>query len=339
MTSKADLAENKPSLNQLTIVSNGEKVTAETENSNNLLMLQALILVYNWIASAAAETNAPATFTALQTFNVNNGINPDIAFGNATSSVPNGNMRIIPNGSGRLYYGTDLTPSNEIARQSYVNSQIQQAATVTGIQMTGATAGDNGVSGAVPTPLASEENYILTGGGTWVDLAVRTETFTNKTINGDDNTLSNIDTPALKTKTGNGANVATSTGSLTSGNLASWDANGNIVDSGANLTSIQSPPVNNQTGTTYTLQASDLGKAVTFDNASAVAVTVPDTLPTDFNCICIQKGAGQVTFTGSGGITIRNSYAHSKTRVQRSVVGLVRDGSTNDIYLTGDTGS
>jgi len=38
--------------------------------------------------------------------------------------------------------------------------------------------------------------------------------------------------------------------------------------------------INNQTGTTYTILASDLGKIITFDNAASIAVTLPDTLDT-----------------------------------------------------------
>jgi len=54
---------------------------------------------------------------------------------------------------------------------------------------------------------------------------------------------------------------------------------------------------NNQTGTSYTLQASDNGKIVTFDNSSAIAVTLPDTLSTNFQCTIIQLGVGVPTVT------------------------------------------
>jgi hypothetical protein len=57
--------------------------------------------------------------------------------------------------------------------------------------------------------------------------------------------------------------------------------------------------MNRQTGTSYTLQSSDRGKLVTFNNASAVAVTLPDasTLQTDFECSFKNIGAGTVTLT------------------------------------------
>ena len=47
--------------------------------------------------------------------------------------------------------------------------------------------------------------------------------------------------------------------------------------------------VNAQTGTTYTLTASDNGKVVTLDNASAITLTVPqtstETLAAHFQCV------------------------------------------------------
>lgn len=93
--------------------------------------------------------------------------------------------------------------------------------------------------------------------------------------------------------------------------------------------------VNPQTGTTYTLLASDSGKVITFDNAAAITVTVPSGLGAGFNCMAIQKGAGQVTFSASG-TTVNNRQSHTKTAGQHSVVSLVADVA-NNFYLGGDT--
>ena len=62
------------------------------------------------------------------------------------------------------------------------------------------------------------------------------------------------------------------------------------------------------TGTTYTFLGSDNGKVVTFNNGSAVTVTIPSGLPVGFNCTGIQLGAGQVGFTAASGVTM-NAYA------------------------------
>lgn len=85
-------------------------------------------------------------------------------------------------------------------------------------------------------------------------------------------------------------------GSLAGDSRLTFDATNKVAlgqfssDSGA---------INAQTGTTYTLQASDNGKVITLSNASAIAVTVPASLGAGFSCMCIQIGAGQVSFTAS----------------------------------------
>ena len=56
-----------------------------------------------------------------------------------------------------------------------------------------------------------------------------TATITNKTIDGDDNTLQDIATASLKNRTGVDLEVVTGTKG-TAGDLATWDANGDLID-------------------------------------------------------------------------------------------------------------
>ena len=70
---------------------------------------------------------------------------------------------------------------------------------------------------------------------------------------------------------------------------------------------ISSSAINSQTGTTYTFLTADNGEVITFNNVSAITVTIPTGLPVGFNCTAIQLGAGQVGFTGASGVTL-NSY-------------------------------
>lgn len=93
--------------------------------------------------------------------------------------------------------------------------------------------------------------------------------------------------------------------------------------------------INDQTGTTYTLQASDNGKVLTFNNASGITVTVPSGLGAGFNCMCIQKGAGQVTFSPSS-TTVNNRQSHTKIAGQYGTVSLIAYAS-NVFVLAGDT--
>lgn len=87
--------------------------------------------------------------------------------------------------------------------------------------------------------------------------------------------------------------------------------------------------LNTQTGTAYTLQASDLGKVVELNNAAAVTVTVPNSLPVGFNCILAQIGAGLVTvaagagatLTGFGGLKSPGQWGEMSVRVRANVGG------------------
>ena len=95
--------------------------------------------------------------------------------------------------------------------------------------------------------------------------------------------------------------------------------------------------INDQTGTAYTLLASDNGKVVTLDNGSAVTVTIPSGLGVGFNCSFIQKGAGQVSFSASG-TTIYNRQSHTKINGQYGVASIVAC-TANTFILAGDTAS
>ena len=70
-----------------------------------------------------------------------------------------------------------------------------------------------------------------------------------------------------------------------------------VAADGVILDAIDSGKFNNQVGTTYTIVAGDNGKVITFNNASAIAVTLPDTLDTNFQCTIVQIGAGVPTVT------------------------------------------
>jgi hypothetical protein len=87
--------------------------------------------------------------------------------------------------------------------------------------------------------------------------------------------------------------------------------------------------MNTQTGTSYTLQASDNGKIITLNNASAITLTVP-ALFTGFNCMIVQLGAGQVTLTASG-TTISNRSSFTKTAGTNAIATLIGLSGTSFI--------
>ena len=126
--------------------------------------------------------------------------------------------------------------------------------------------------------------------------------------------------------------VAGRTGTVTvdAGDLADGDFGGTAI-LGFDAT------LNDQTGTAYTIVASDAGKVITCNNGSAVTVTVPASLGAGFTCSVVQKGAGQVTFSASS-TTINNRQTHTKIAGQHGVATLVSTAS--DVFvLAGDTAS
>lgn len=107
--------------------------------------------------------------------------------------------------------------------------------------------------------------------------------------------------------------------------VASLDANSRVVQA----TGLS---INAQTGTTYALTNSDIGKLVTLDNASAITLSVNTGLASDFWCTFMQKGAGQVTVAGTA--TVNHADNGTKTEKQYVEVTLKHLGS-NVFIATG----
>ena len=103
--------------------------------------------------------------------------------------------------------------------------------------------------------------------------------------------------------------------------------------------------INYQVGTTYTLvggNTGDTGKIISHTNASAITVTLPNSLPAGFCCTYVQMGAGQITFSPASGAALHNKYSHTKTAGQYSGVMIYINtnsgGTSADYLLMGDTG-
>lgn len=98
------------------------------------------------------------------------------------------------------------------------------------------------------------------------------------------------------------------------------------------------PSLNAQTGTTYTLAATDASKVVTASNASAITITVPSGVYVAGDIITvIQIGAGQVTFAASG-TTITSTGATAaapKIRAQYAAAQVICTAS-NTFTIVGD---
>jgi hypothetical protein len=88
-----------------------------------------------------------------------------------------------------------------------------------------------------------------------------------------------------------------------------------------------------QTGTTYTLQAGDVGEYVTLNNASAITLTVPASVFSAGDTVnLIQLGAGQVTVVGSG-VTINSEGGKTKLKGQYAVATLLFTSASVAVLL------
>lgn len=96
--------------------------------------------------------------------------------------------------------------------------------------------------------------------------------------------------------------------------------------------------INAQTGTTYTLVLLDDGKIVTCSNAAAITLTIPTNasvaFPVGTEIEVWQIGAGQVTVSPTGGVTLRARLG-AKTAGQYAMVRIVKQ-ATDTWYMTGD---
>jgi hypothetical protein len=85
--------------------------------------------------------------------------------------------------------------------------------------------------------------------------------------------------------------------------------------------------INAQTGTSYTLVLGDADKLVTLNNASAITLTVPANSAVAFPIGTVvtlaQLGAGQVTVTQSGGVTV-NATPGKKIAAQYGSAQLIK---------------
>jgi hypothetical protein len=91
--------------------------------------------------------------------------------------------------------------------------------------------------------------------------------------------------------------------------------------------------VNEQTGNSYTINQSDNGKVISFNNPRAINVSFSNSLNAGFNCLISQIGSGQVRLSGT---QIVNRLNHTKLVGRYSVATLVKV-SNDKIILSGDT--
>ena len=112
------------------------------------------------------------------------------------------------------------------------------------------------------------------------------------------------------------------------------DLNGNLSGSTTNTLSGFGAQINT-ISSSYSLAATDNSEVVQSNAASAITVTIPAGLPTGFNCMVLQYGAGQITFSAASGVTIINRNSYNKTIGQYALATVLHIGS-NIVIISGE---
>jgi hypothetical protein len=288
-----------------------------------------------------AGGNKYVTSTAGGVSSLNNLTGAVIATGTA-------NEIAVVSSSGQLVFSTPQN-INTNSTPTFGGLTLTGSATGTSLQLSGALSGSSTLTIAGATSLQSSLNQ---SGGV--------ASLASTTINGNATTTGNLavlgsllDAGGNKyvtstasasqwatTSTGiyyNGGNVTVSSTIPVGAPTGSVAVSGNVYAGSPTVPqqlATLNAAINAQTGTTYTLQASDNGEVLTFNNASGITLTVPSGLGAGFNCLIVQLGAGTVTPTSSAA-TIYQRQSLTQTAGQYAVATLVAI-APNTFILSGD---
>ena len=148
--------------------------------------------------------------------------------------------------------------------------------------------------------------------------AAGTVTLTNKTIDGDDNTLQDIATAALKSRSGSDADVVTGTAGA-NGNLVAWNSDGDAVNSaiaGANV-----------------LQSSHIGSTVQGYDADTLKADVSDTLSVGYAATPYNAGTkSSGTFTPD---IANGNLQYATNDGAHTLAAPAADGAVTILYTNG----
>ncbi len=141
------------------------------------------------------------------------------------------------------------------------------------------------------------------------------------------------------TSGGGGSNPNTWTPTGTTGHVLPY-VDGSNTWSGTQTFSSVVGAVTTQTGTAYTLSATDCGTTILFNNSAPVTLTTLNSLPAGCAIAVEQAGNGQVTVAAGSGTTQHSAHGYTKTYGLYAILGVFVDTNTSgtaaDVIITGD---
>jgi hypothetical protein len=112
-----------------------------------------------------------------------------------------------------------------------------------------------------------------------------------------------------------------------------------VIESTGGGSSSSELSINNQTGSTYTLVLSDSGKLLELNKSTAQTLLIPTNasvaFPTGTQIMAYQAGIGQLSFSGTSGVTMNSSGGKFKTGAQFAAATLIKT-ATDTWLLSGD---
>ncbi len=288
----------------------------------------------DWSPTAGDNTQIDGTNIAenCDPGNVNDALRAQMAnvaafrnlIGGAATTSGSSNAYALSSGLGLMSYvqglliGFEANHSNTDAATLNVDSVGAKAITLNG---GAALAADDIVSGGiyfVGYDAGADAFLLLNPSVGFALTAAGTVTLTNKTIDGDNNTLQAIATSALKSRSGADADVITGTAGA-NGNLASWNSDGDAVDAGIAASNV--------------LQSSHIGSTVQGYDADTLKADVTGTISAGYAASPYNAGTkSSGTFTptiASGNLQyVTNNGAHT-------LAAPASDGVVTILYTNG----